>query len=134
MTQRAPIIAVVDDDKVFQFTTLKTIQAANLTDSVLQFENGDDALKFLRKYAGDSDQLPDYIFLDINMPVVDGWMFLEDYAVLKNDLEKEITIIMVSSSIDPRDVRRAQNNENVLEYISKPVSKEKLIELVQKAA
>lgn len=134
MNQQEPIIAVVDDDKVFQLTTLRTIQAAKLTESVLQFENGEDALTFLRKHAAQSEHLPDYIFLDINMPLVDGWMFLEDFATLKRNLKKQISIFMVSSSIDPRDVRRAKNNEDVIEYISKPVSREKLIELVQKAA
>ncbi len=75
METKAPIIALVDDDKIFQLTASKTIKAANLTDKVLQFENGEEALDFLKDHAGDSDNLPDFIFLDINMPYVDGWMF-----------------------------------------------------------
>ena len=134
MQVKTPIIALVDDDKVFQLTTLRTIQAANLTDKILQFENGEDALAFLKQHAMETENLPDYIFLDINMPYVDGWMFLEDFATLKMGLKKDISIYMVSSSIDPRDVNRAKGDKNVREYIIKPVSREKLIQLLKKAA
>jgi two-component system chemotaxis response regulator CheY len=132
--QRVPIIALVDDDKVFQLTTLRTIQSAKLTDKILQFENGEEALIYLKQHAAETETLPDFIFLDINMPFVDGWMFLDDFASLKYVLKKEICIYMVSSSIDPRDVNRAKGNENVREYIIKPVSREKLIEVLKKAA
>lgn len=134
MTKKMPIIALVDDDKVFQLTASRTIQGSKLSDKILQFENGEEALHFLRENAGDSDSLPDYIFLDINMPFVDGWMFLEDYSHLKTNLPKPILIYMVSSSIDPRDVDRARQNSDVREYIIKPVSREKFIELLNRAA
>lgn len=134
MSHKPPIIALVDDDKIFQLTTLRTIQAAKLTDKILQFENGEDALQFLKEHAAESENLPDFIFLDINMPYVDGWMFLEDYATLKFNLKKDISIYMVSSSIDPKDVNRAKRNEDIREYVIKPVSREKLIELLKKAA
>ena len=133
MQVKTPIIALVDDDKVFQLTTSRTIQAAKLTDRILQFENGEEALSFLKEHAMETDSLPDYIFLDINMPFVDGWMFLEDFATLKTDLQKNISIYMVSSSIDPKDVNRAKGNKNVQDYITKPVSREKLTELLKRA-
>ena len=133
MQAKTPIIALVDDDKVFQLTTSRTIQAAKLTDRILQFENGEEALSFLKDHAMETDSLPDYIFLDINMPFVDGWMFLEDFATLKTDLQKNISIYMVSSSIDPKDVNRAKGNKNVQDYITKPVSREKLTELLKRA-
>lgn len=129
-----PVVALVDDDKIFQFTASKTIRALQLTDRILQFENGEDALKFLNMNASNNDSLPDFIFLDINMPFIDGWMFMEDYAGLKQNLTKEISIFMVSSSIDPRDVDRARCDANIKEYVVKPVSKEKFIELLDKTA
>lgn len=134
METKAPIIALVDDDKVFQLTASRTLKAAQLSDKILQFENGEEALDFLKENAGDSSTLPDYIFLDINMPFVDGWMFLDDYANLKTNLSKPIEIYMVSSSIDPRDMDRAKRNSNVRQYIIKPVTREKFIELLSKAA
>jgi two-component system, chemotaxis family, chemotaxis protein CheY len=134
MQNKAPIIALVDDDKIFQLTASRTIAATNLTDRILQFENGEDALAFLKLHAADTEILPDYIFLDINMPFVDGWMFLDDYALLKQNLKKEISIFMISSSIDPRDVDRANRNEHVREYVIKPVTPEKFTELLTNAA
>lgn len=134
MEIKSPIIALVDDDKVFQLTASRTLRAAQLTDKILQFENGEEALDFLKDNATNSSTLPDYIFLDINMPFVDGWMFLNDYANLKTNLSKPIEIFMVSSSIDPRDMDRARQHADVAQYIIKPVSREKFIELLKRAA
>jgi len=134
MKTKSPVIALVDDDKIFQLTSAKIIRSLNLAHDILQFGNGEEALHYLRDNADVSDNLPDYIFLDINMPYVDGWMFLADYATLKTKLNKSISIFMISSSIDPRDIIRAQNNLDVREYIIKPVSPEKFKELVNAAA
>jgi two-component system, chemotaxis family, chemotaxis protein CheY len=134
MALNAPIVALVDDDKIFQLTASKTIKATAITDKILQFENGQEAFRFIKEHLTHPETLPDYIFLDINMPVVDGWMFLEDYDDIKPDVKKPISIYMVSSSIDPRDIDRARRNTNVKEYVIKPVSREKFMELLRQAA
>ena len=131
---KAPIIALVDDDKVFQLTASRTIKEGNLSDRIVQFENGEEALKYLVDNATKADELPDFIFLDINMPFVDGWMFLQDYAGLKENLSKEIAIFMVSSSIDPKDIQRARSIPFVQEYVVKPLSREKFTELLNDKA
>jgi two-component system, chemotaxis family, chemotaxis protein CheY len=130
----SPIIALVDDDKIFQLTASKTIKASAISDRILQFENGEQALSFLKDNLKNQSTLPDYIFLDINMPVVDGWMFLEDYEGIRPNLAKPMTIYMVSSSIDPRDVERAKKNNNVKDYVVKPVTREKFIQLLKQVA
>lgn len=130
MKTKSPIIALVDDDKIFQVISAKMIRALDLSDDILQFENGEEALQYLKDNTTHTENLPDYIFLDINMPFVDGWMFLADYATLKSSIKKEIQIFVISSSIDSRDIMRAQNNSDVRDYIVKPVSPEKLKELV----
>lgn len=124
------IVALVDDDKIFQFTASKTISTLEITDKILQFDNGGEALNYLVNHAGSEESLPDYIFLDINMPLVDGWTFLEDFAGLSQNLKKKISIYMVSSSIDPRDIQRARSIPEVTEYVTKPVSREKFLELL----
>jgi two-component system chemotaxis response regulator CheY len=131
---KSPIIALVDDDKIFQLTASKTIRGTALSENILQFENGEEALKFLRENLSNANTLPDYIFLDINMPFVDGWMFLDDYAIFKAELAKPIMIYMVSSSIDPKDINRAKNSGHIKDYVIKPVTKEKFIELLNAAA
>jgi two-component system, chemotaxis family, chemotaxis protein CheY len=134
MPDDAPIVAIIDDDKIFQLTAAKTLIATALTDKILQFLNGEDALDFLKGNIENPMHLPDFVFLDINMPFVDGWMFLEDYAAIKPKLSKPIVIYMVSSSIDPRDIDRAKKNSEVSGYVIKPVTREKFIELLQRAA
>jgi two-component system, chemotaxis family, chemotaxis protein CheY len=134
MSSKTPIVALVDDDKIFQLTASKTIKALQLSNNILQFENGEEALKYLVANAGNPESLPDYMFLDINMPFVDGWMFLQDYSGMKQNLSKQISIFMVSSSIDPRDIHRARSIPEVQEYVIKPLTKEKFIELLNEAA
>jgi two-component system chemotaxis response regulator CheY len=134
MPHDAPIVAIIDDDKIFQLTASKTILASQVTNRILQFENGEDALQFLKSNLSNPSVLPDYIFLDINMPFVDGWMFLEDYATLKSALSKAATIYMVSSSIDPRDITRAKSNSHVTDYVVKPVTSDKFAALLKRVA
>ncbi len=127
-----PVIAVIDDDTVYQFTASRTLKATKLADKVLQFPNGQEALTFLHNNSAEASKLPDIIFLDINMPITDGWTFLDEFQKLKEGFAKKIRIYMVSSSIDPRDLNRAQNNPEVAEYVEKPVSVTKFSELLSR--
>lgn len=130
-SQVPPVVAVIDDDSVYQFTASRTLQATQLAPQVLQFQNGSEALNFLRNGVGEKNPLPDIIFLDINMPITDGWAFLEQFTELKARLGKEIKIYMVSSSIDPRDRNRARTYPEVADYMEKPISLSKFSELLQ---
>jgi len=127
-------VAVVDDDSSYQFLTSRTIRSIGHTDVILQFYDGSEAIHYLSQYADDPLQLPDLLLLDINMPRVDGWMFLDEFSTIKNRIAKKIQIIMVSSSIDSRDVARARENTNILDYVMKPVSAEKFRELLNTKA
>lgn len=121
-----PTIALIDDDEIFQFTTSRIIKLTNLPFNVTQFFNGEQAMTYLSNNAQQPDKLPDIILLDINMPVIDGWMFLDEFKTLAKKLKKKITIYMVSSSIAPEDIRRAKSNPFVSDYLVKPVSAETL--------
>jgi len=127
------IIALVDDDSIFQFTATRLLESSKLAQNILHFENGAEALTFLREKALQKEFLPDYLFLDINMPFVDGWMFLEDFTTLKSSLAKDISIYMVSSSIDPRDLNRAKGFSEVSDFIIKPISLERFQKLLKSA-
>src|SRR5690242_9260418 len=131
---RRPVIALVDDDSIFRMIASRTIKGADITEEILQFANGSEALKYLEKNFDQIELLPDVLFLDINMPQVDGWMFLDDFEKIKNRLSKSIKIFMVSSSIDPADINRAKQHKLVNDYVVKPVSKETFVKLVTLAA
>jgi len=127
-------VAVVDDDSSYQFLTSRTIRSIGHTNVILQFYDGSEAIHYLSQYADDPIQLPDLLLLDINMPRVDGWMFLEEFSSIKGRISKEISIVMVSSSIDSRDVARARQNKNIRDYVMKPVSADKFRELLDTKA
>lgn len=125
------IICIIDDDEVYQFTVTKNIQSQKLAKKILVFSDGEEALQFLTANIGDNDAVPDVIFLDINMPIMDGWQFLEKYIHLKPRIGKKVTLYMVSSSVDPADTQRAKAIEEISDYIIKPITPEQLKVIVE---
>ena len=87
-------------------------------------------LEFLIDNLDNNEELPDVIFLDINMPIMDGFQFMEEYARIKPKLNKKITIYMVSSSVDPVDMERAKNITEISDYIIKPIKAGQLQEIM----
>lgn len=121
---------VIDDDDTYQFIIQKVVEETRLVDQIRLFSNGKEALTFLESAITKNQILPDVILLDISMPVMDGWEFLENFILLNPTVGKKITIYLVSSSVNPRDVEKARNIAEVTDYVVKPISKEKLIELI----
>lgn len=130
---KLPIVALVDDDQIYQFTAAKTLELTHSVSAIKSFSMAEDALTYLSQHAQEAESLPDYIFLDINMPVKDGWNFLEDFEKIYRSLVKQMTIYMVSSSIDPRDIKRAESNPHIKEYVTKPITIDKLHQLIGSA-
>jgi CheY-like chemotaxis protein len=130
MTDQSRIVAIVDDDPIYRFTSLRSIERQQLASKILEFNSGGDALEFLKNNSGNASHLPDFILLDINMPLTDGWMFLDEFDKLKSLLPKSIVIYMVSSSIDQRDIQRAKSNALVKDYLIKPIPQEKFKEVL----
>ena len=129
---RIKTLTLVDDDDVFVFLTTKAIEQTNLVDLIKVFENGLDALNFLKENKNNVDALPEIILLDLSMPIMNGWQFLEEYTKVNPTIGKKITIYICSSSISPDDVKRAKTISEVSDYIIKPITKDKLIDLITK--
>lgn len=125
-------LTIVDDDDIFVFLTTKIIEQTNLVDLIKVFGNGLDAINFLKENKNNVDALPDIILLDLNMPIMNGWQFLEEYNKLNPTIGKKITIYICSSSISPDDITRAKTISEVSDYIIKPITKDKLIDLIKK--
>ena len=125
-------LTLVDDDDIFVFLTTKIIEQTNLVDLIKGFGNGLDAINFLKENKNNVDALPDIILLDLSMPIMNGWQFLEKYNKLNPTIGKKITIYICSSSISPDDITRAKTISEVSDYIIKPITKDKLIDLIKK--
>lgn len=115
-------LLLVDDDAIFVEIAKRTIEKTGAVESLKVFQDGEGAISFLKEHQKEPDLIPDFIFLDINMPFMDGWQFLEEYANFVTLLSKQPAIYMVSSSVDDSDVRRAKEIPLVKDYITKPVS------------
>ncbi|WP_333600188.1 response regulator [Flavobacterium sp.] len=124
-------LLLIDDDEIFTFMTKKIIERTNLAEQIKIFENGKDAITFLESVAHKTALLPEIIFLDISMPILDGWGFLEEYIQLKPKFGKKITLYIISSSVSPRDHERAKTYSDVSDFIIKPMSKEKFIDIIK---
>lgn len=125
-------IFLVDDDDLYVFLTKKIVEPTKLVGQINVFGNGKSAIDFIRENAANPGLLPDIILLDINMPVLDGWGFLEDYTLLMPELSKKIILYIVSSSISPHDVEKAKGIKAVSDFIMKPFTKEKFLNVVEK--
>jgi CheY-like chemotaxis protein len=127
---RPLIIFIVDDDEIYKYTMTKTIERQKIAKKILTFSDGEEAINFMIDNIGNSIDLPDIIFLDINMPIMDGFQFMEEYVLLKPRIGKKIVIYMVTSSVDPIDIDRAKKISEISNYIVKPIKADKLSEIM----
>lgn len=114
-------ICLVDDDKIYQTIVLK--QLARIADDcrIIALDDGEEAIESIKKMIVEKSELPDLILLDLNMPFMDGWDFLNEFKHLKGYVSKRVNIIIVTSSVDERDLTRAKEYEEVSGYMVKPV-------------
>ncbi|WP_299319940.1 response regulator [uncultured Maribacter sp.] len=127
-----PNILLVDDDELYLYLMEKTIHQISKELVVSTFTDGEQAVEYIAKCTEEQVELPEVIFLDINMPFLDGWGFLNEFKKLKPKIINNINIYMVSSSMRDSDVKRASNFEELTGYVVKPVNKVQLAEIFKK--
>ncbi len=120
MIRNYKLTFIIDDDPVFVLLFKKIMLKIGQFETILNFENGQLGLSALIEKFNNNEPFPDIIFLDINMPVMDGWEFLK--ALEKYKFKDELNIYMVSSSIDPTEIKKSKKFKTVKRFISKPVS------------
>ncbi|SEK82093.1 Response regulator receiver domain-containing protein [Aquimarina amphilecti] len=128
MGDKIGLACIIDDDSVYVNLVKRIIEAKQLCKNLLVFENGKEALSYFEAILTNvsEENIPEIIFLDLNMPVMDGWEFLEKFISIKNNFGKVITLYIVSSSINPLDITKAKNMKGVKDYLIKPVTIEDL--------
>lgn len=134
MSKRIQLACLIDDDPIYLFATRRLIELVNFCEDLLIFNDGEEALEGLTSRFESIDQrVPDVILLDIDMPVMDGWTFLDK---IRTYLEKnaDISIFMVTSSIDPEDRDKAREYDIVDDYKVKPISVDDLEDILRQCA
>ena len=124
-------ILLVDDDEINNFISIKLIKKALANANITACLNGRFAIDELsRIQKTDPDLLPDFILLDINMPIMNGWEFLDEYKRLNLDPAGKSKIYIISSSVFSNDITKAKSYPLVKNFVSKPLSVEKIVEML----
>jgi CheY-like chemotaxis protein len=124
-------IAVIDDDEIYIFLTKRIIEKTHLFKKVLVFKNGLDGLNFIKGNFNNFNTLPEIILLDLSMPIMNGWQFLDEFMKLYPNNESQIKIYICTSSISPNDIERSKKISAVSNYIIKPISKELFLDILK---
>lgn len=123
---------LVDDDSATNFINEIVIQETGLVRQVVKASTGVQALEFLKIKINSKHPQPEIILLDINMPAMDGWEFMEAYRVLEEEQKAKIIVVMLTTSLNPDDEERARNIKEINDFRNKPLTAEIFIELVEK--
>lgn len=126
MQNRLKRVMLIDDNDIDLKINAKLISLANLFEEITICQSGEQALDYLNKYADTPAQLPDFILLDIQMPEMDGFEFLEHYK----DFPTKCPVAMLSSTLDFGDIHRAEANPYVVSLLKKPLSATELASLL----
>jgi CheY-like chemotaxis protein len=125
-------ILLIDDDEINNFISIKLIKKAAPNANITACLNGRFAIEDLSEIQRKGiDKLPDFILLDINMPIMNGWEFLDEYKRLNIDPSGKSKIYIISSSVFSNDISRAYSYPMVRNFVSKPLSVEKIKEMLE---
>lgn len=124
---------IIDDDEVNNFICVRQLRAASFAEEAEFLLSGQEALDKLKSDAENApENLPDIIFLDINMPMMSAWEFLQEYDPLSTKFVKEVKLFILSSSVYRKDQLRALDHDVVVDYLYKPLTKELLNKVKEK--
>lgn len=130
-------ILCVDDDPITLMLCKKVISRALFSKEIITLQNGEEAINYFNNLKQISNQesaivLPQLIFLDLNMPVMGGWEFLDYFNDEKFSEFNSIKVVILSSTIDPEDLEKSKQYPMVFDFLSKPISQSMLLYLKEK--
>jgi CheY-like chemotaxis protein len=133
-TPRFNTIMLIDDNEIDNLINQKIIESSNICKHIFTHTGGKSAIEFLKnmeKIAATTNNvtLPEVVFLDIDMPLMDGFQFLDEFEKLSRSTKEYCSIIMLTSSINPQDMSKSKKYDYVKKYVNKPLTQESLKKL-----
>jgi len=114
---------IIDDDPIFIYGIKRIMKEISFCKKITVYNNGQEALDGLTQLTQESNEIPQVILLDLNMPIMNGWEFLDEYIKIPNSNLEKVVIYITSSSVDPRDLEKIKDYKPwVHNYILKPVT------------
>ena len=132
MAVKLNCILLIDDDEPTNFLNRLTLEQTGCAREIRVAQGGQEALEYLHSCGEEGSPRPDLIFLDINMPAMDGWEFLQRYRLLPADRKADIVLIMLTTSLNPDDELRTKAIPEVSGFENKPLNQQRLIALLDK--
>ena len=129
MNRKLNCVLLVDDSDSTNYVNEKIVNRANITNKVVAKESGMDALEYLKTTC--DNEYPELIFLDINMPGMNGWEFLEAYEKLEKRNNGLLVVVMLTTSLNPDDRTKAVRLGYVGDFINKPLNTDKVLEIYE---
>ena len=129
---RFRIVMLVDDSEIDNLINQKMIEASGIAEIIYTQTGARSAIEFLKNIEKTGNYqaiLPEVIFLDIDMPLMDGFQFLDEFEVLREETRKRIRIVMLTSSINPQDYSRSMKYSSVILFLNKPLAHESILQL-----
>ena len=123
------LVMLVDDNDTDNFISKRIIEITNFANEVIVKSSGKSALDYLDENKDNVEMLPEIIFLDINMPIVDGFVFLYEFEKFNDTIKDKCKVIILSSSDNKRDIDKIVNNDYVIKFITKPLTETALEEI-----
>jgi CheY-like chemotaxis protein len=122
-------VMLVDDNDTDNFISKRIIEITKFSGNVIVKNSGKSALDYLLEHKESPEDIPDIIFLDINMPIVDGFVFLYEYEKFGHAIKDKCRVIILSSSDNKRDIDKIINNDFVIKFVTKPLTEKTLEEI-----
>ena len=123
------LVMLVDDNDTDNFIHRRVLEISKFSKNIIVKNSGKSALEYLEENKDNPEMIPDIIFLDINMPIVDGFVFLFEYDAFPDSIKNKCKIVILSSSDNKKDIDRIVDNDYVIHFITKPLSDESVLAL-----
>lgn len=124
MNSKFGTIMIIDDNNIDLYITSRMILKNGFADKILEYSSALQALQYLKDNSANSAAFPEVILVDIYMPLMSGFEFMEAYAELPDLVRKRCKVFIVSSTIDPKDIHRVEADKNITAFHEKPISKD----------